>query len=77
MQIIKRANDSGEDPLSLSARFSQFFLEDMAELQCAPPTDEPHVSDHIDQIKDMVTKVISRLVIRSSYYFEMIWPYTY
>ena len=66
MQIIKRANDSGEDPLNLSARFSQAFLEDMADLQCARPTNEPRVSDHIDQIKDMITKVISGSLIRTS-----------
>ncbi|KAM0941093.1 putative cysteine--tRNA ligase [Dioscorea sansibarensis] len=73
-KIIKRANDSGEDPLSLSARFSQAFLEDMAELQCAPPTDEPRVSDHIDQIKDMVTKIIENgcgYVIDGDVYFSV------
>ncbi|KAJ0979770.1 hypothetical protein J5N97_015244 [Dioscorea zingiberensis] len=55
-KIIKRANESGDEALDLSARFNQAFLEDMAELQCAPPTHEPQVSDRIDQIKDMITK---------------------
>ncbi|URD74012.1 Cysteinyl-tRNA synthetase [Musa troglodytarum] len=41
-KIIKRANESGEDPLSLSHRFSEAFLQDVAELQCLPPTHEPH-----------------------------------
>ncbi|XP_010934677.1 cysteine--tRNA ligase, chloroplastic/mitochondrial isoform X1 [Elaeis guineensis] len=57
-KIIKRANEAGEDPLALSSRFSQEFLNDMAELQCLPPNIEPRVSDHIDQIKDMITKII-------------------
>ena len=58
LQIIKRANESGEDPLSLSRRFSEAFLQDVAELRCLPPTHEPRVSDHIEQIKDMITKVL-------------------
>lgn len=59
LQIIKRANESGEnDPLKLSNRFSNEFLHDMAELQCLPPTHEPRVSDHMDQIIDMISKVL-------------------
>uniref|UniRef100_A0A6V7QSJ9 cysteine--tRNA ligase n=1 Tax=Ananas comosus var. bracteatus TaxID=296719 RepID=A0A6V7QSJ9_ANACO len=57
-KIIKRANEAGEDPLSLSSRFSKEFLDDMAVLQCLPPTHEPRVTDHIEQIKDMIAKII-------------------
>ncbi|CAL9045638.1 unnamed protein product [Musa banksii] len=57
-KIIKRANESREDPLSLSRRFSEAFLQDVAELRCLPPTHEPRVSDHIEQIKDMITKIM-------------------
>ncbi|CAA6662158.1 unnamed protein product [Spirodela intermedia] len=57
-KIINRANLSGEDPLALSQRFSQEFLKDMADLQCLPPTHEPRVSDHIDQIIQMIQKII-------------------
>jgi len=61
VQIIKRANEAGENPLSLSKRFSNEFLCDMAELQCLPPTHEPRVSDHMDQIKDMIAEVLLAL----------------
>ncbi|XP_042464995.1 cysteine--tRNA ligase, chloroplastic/mitochondrial-like [Zingiber officinale] len=57
-KIIKRANESGEDPLSLSGRFSEAFLHDTAELNCVPPTHQPRVSDHIEQIKDLITKIM-------------------
>ncbi|XP_042464979.1 cysteine--tRNA ligase, chloroplastic/mitochondrial-like [Zingiber officinale] len=57
-KIIKRANESGEDPLSLSSRFSEAFLHDTAELNCVPPTHQPRVSDHIEQIKDLITKIM-------------------
>ncbi|KAJ6802245.1 cysteine--tRNA ligase, chloroplastic/mitochondrial-like [Iris pallida] len=57
-KIIKRANEANEDPLVLSERFSNEFLHDMGELQCLPPTHQPKVSDHLDQIKDMISKII-------------------
>ncbi|KAL6601586.1 hypothetical protein ACP70R_044806 [Stipagrostis hirtigluma subsp. patula] len=56
-KIIARANQLGEDPFSLSKRFSDDFLSDMAQLQCLPPSVEPRVSDHIDQIINMIKQV--------------------
>ncbi|GFP84672.1 cysteine--tRNA ligase [Phtheirospermum japonicum] len=58
-QIIRRANEVGEDPVSLSGRFCQEFLSDMADLQCLLPTHQPRVTDHMDQIKDMIAQIIS------------------
>lgn len=57
MQIINRAAERGEDPLALSGRFCQEFLVDMYDLQCLRPTHQPRVSDHIDQIKEMIAQV--------------------
>jgi len=37
-KIIKRANEAGEDPLALSARFISEYHEDMRLLGCLPPT---------------------------------------
>ncbi|ONK55860.1 uncharacterized protein A4U43_C10F1710 [Asparagus officinalis] len=73
-KIIKRANEAGENPLSLSNRFSNEFLKDMAELQCLPPTHEPRVSDHMDQIKNMITKIIDNncgYVVEGDVYFSV------
>lgn len=73
-KIIKRANEAGENPLSLSDRFSKEFLCDMAELQCLPPTHEPRVSDHMDQIKDMITQIIDNgcgYVVEGDVYFSV------
>ncbi|RRT43369.1 hypothetical protein B296_00037632 [Ensete ventricosum] len=72
--IIKRANESGEDPLSLSRRFSEAFLQDVVELRCLPPTHEPRVSDHIEQIKDMITKIMKNgygYTIEGDVYFSI------
>lgn len=37
-KIIKRASETGEDPLALAGRFITEFHEDMAALGCLPPT---------------------------------------
>ncbi|KAL3501741.1 hypothetical protein ACH5RR_036190 [Cinchona calisaya] len=58
-KIIKRTNELGEDPISLSARFCEEFLKDMDDLQCLPPTHQPRVSDHIEEIKQMISQIIS------------------
>ncbi|KAF9674071.1 hypothetical protein SADUNF_Sadunf10G0089700 [Salix dunnii] len=55
--IIRRANELGEDPLSLSSRFCEEYLVDMNDLQCLLPTHQPRVTDHMEQIKDMITQV--------------------
>ncbi|RHN52351.1 putative cysteine--tRNA ligase [Medicago truncatula] len=58
-KIIKRANEKGVDPLELSRHFCDEYNVDMSDLLCERPTKEPRVSDHIDQIKDMITKIIN------------------
>uniref|UniRef100_A0A803R789 cysteine--tRNA ligase n=1 Tax=Cannabis sativa TaxID=3483 RepID=A0A803R789_CANSA len=57
-KIIRRANEIGEDPLSLSNRFCQEYLSDMDALQCLLPTHQPRVSDHLEEIKDMISLII-------------------
>lgn len=57
-KIIARANDLGENPLSLSNRFCEEFQVDMAELNCVPPSVEPRVTDHIDQIIEMIQQIL-------------------
>ncbi|GLT34429.1 hypothetical protein SLA2020_089430 [Shorea laevis] len=58
-KIIRRANESGENPLALSSRFCEEYIKDMNDLQCLPPTHQPRVSDHMEQIKDMITQIIN------------------
>lgn len=59
-KIINRANEVGEDPLSLSNRFCQEYLKDMGDLQCLLPTHQPRVSDHMEHIKDLITQIINK-----------------
>ncbi|XP_059316941.1 cysteine--tRNA ligase 2, cytoplasmic [Lycium ferocissimum] len=58
-KIIKRANELGEDPKALSGRYCQEFLKDMDDLHCLQPTHQPRVTDHMEQIKDMIAKIMA------------------
>ena len=57
LQIIKRANQNGEDFKKLSDRFIKEFLADVAKLQCLPPSHEPRVTHHIEKIKELIKEV--------------------
>ncbi|GMQ03024.1 hypothetical protein CsSME_00048995 [Camellia sinensis var. sinensis] len=57
-KIIARANELGEDPISLSKRYCEEFHRDMAHLHCLPPSVEPRVSEHMPQIIDMIKQII-------------------
>ncbi|KAL5700197.1 cysteine--tRNA ligase [Ranunculus cassubicifolius] len=58
-KIIRRANELDQDPIKLSAHFCQEFVSDMTDLQCLPPTSEPRVSEHMDEIRNMIQQIIS------------------
>ncbi|CAK7353778.1 unnamed protein product [Dovyalis caffra] len=57
-KIISRANELGEDPISLSRQYCEEFLRDMVYLHCLPPSVEPRVSDHMPQIIDMIQQIL-------------------
>ncbi|KAH7849437.1 hypothetical protein Vadar_017862 [Vaccinium darrowii] len=58
-KIIRRANELDKDPIVLSSRYCQEFLVDMVDLQCLPPTHQPRVTDHMEEIKDMIAQIIN------------------
>jgi len=58
-KIIKRANERGEDPIALAARFIDEYYVDMDALGCLRPEIEPKVSTHIDEIIAMIEKIIA------------------
>lgn len=59
-KILKRAAESHEDPLALSARMTVLYQEDMQTLGCSVPDVEPKVSDHIVEIISMIQRLIER-----------------
>lgn len=59
-KIIARANEKGEDPIQLSARFIDAFHEDADALGLIRPDAEPKVSESIDAIQDLIDSLVSK-----------------
>jgi cysteinyl-tRNA synthetase len=59
-KIIKRANERGEDPVALAARFADSFHEDMDAIGCLRPDVEPRVSGHVRQIVALIERLVAR-----------------
>ncbi len=59
-KIINAAQDNGEEIATLAARFSQAFIEDMAELNNLEPTMAPKATEHIEEMVAMVKALIDK-----------------
>ena len=59
-KILKRAGESGEEPLALSARMTVLYQDDIAALGCLKPDVEPKVSEHIGEIIALVERLIAQ-----------------
>ncbi len=57
-KIIKRANENNEDISELTARFINAMNEDAAALGVKSPDAEPRATDHIDDIINMIERLI-------------------
>jgi cysteinyl-tRNA synthetase len=58
-KIIKRANETGQDPLAMSAGFAAAYNRDMARFHVRGPDVEPKVTEHIPQILAIVERLIA------------------
>ncbi|MBA3540012.1 MAG: cysteine--tRNA ligase [Deltaproteobacteria bacterium] len=58
-KIINRANETGEDPVKLAARFADEYNRDMARFGVLPPDIEPRVSGHIPQIIAITERLVA------------------
>jgi len=65
-KIIKRAAELGEDPVALAARVTVSYDEDLAALGNLKPDIEPLVSEHLDEIRAFITRLIERGVAYES-----------
>ena len=59
-KIIRRANESGEDPVALAARYADEFHVDMGKLGVGKADVEPRVSTHIDEIITFVKTLVGK-----------------
>ena len=58
-KIIKAANEAGEDPMALAARFTNAYNLDMARFNVMAPDVEPKVSTHIAEIIGLIEKLVA------------------
>ncbi len=56
-KIIRRAEQTGREPLALAAEFARIYLEDLAMLGVAPADIYPRVTDHMPEIIELVRKL--------------------
>ncbi len=59
-KILKRAAESGEPPMELSARMARLYQEDIEALGCLRPTVEPRVSESIPEIVALIEALIAK-----------------
>ncbi|AKU97582.1 Cysteinyl-tRNA synthetase [Labilithrix luteola] len=59
-KIVNRARERGEEPLALSKRMSDLADQDLAAIGCMKPDVEPRVSTSIDDIIELVQKLIDK-----------------
>jgi len=59
-KIIARANERGEDPVALAARFARAYDEDMQALGNLAPDVAPKVSEHVPQIVQMISLLVEK-----------------
>ncbi len=73
-KIIKRANDTNQDPLAMSAKYADDYNRDMARFGVRPPDIEPKVSTHIQQIITLVERLIANghaYAVAGDVYYEV------
>ncbi len=58
-KIIRRANERGEDPAALAARFADAFDEDMDALRCLRPDVAPRVTGHLPEIVALIERLVA------------------
>jgi cysteinyl-tRNA synthetase len=59
-KIIRRANERGEDPMALAARYAAEFDDDMDALGNLRPDVAPTVSEHVPQIVSMIATLVEK-----------------
>lgn len=59
-KIIKRAQERSMNPLALAEEFTRAFSEDMHALNNLLPDVEPKVSDHLEEIRNIIDQLVEK-----------------
>jgi len=65
-KIIKAAQETGEEPVALAARFVEIFREDARALHMKEPDVSPRVSDHMAEILRIIQALVDKGVAYES-----------
>src|SRR3569623_1695605 len=73
-KIIKRAAETGQDPLAMSAHFAEEYRRDMARFNVMTPSIEPKVTTHIKEVIAIVERLVANghaYAIDGDVYYEV------
>ncbi|MEY4581919.1 MAG: cysteinyl-tRNA synthetase [Pseudomonadota bacterium] len=59
-RIVQRAAERGEDIATFAARYTQSYREATERLFCVPPTHEPHVTEHLPEVCELIARLVER-----------------
>lgn len=59
-KIIRKVRESGESLETFTKRYTDAFLEDVAELGCLPPHKRPHATKYIGPIIGLIKKLVDK-----------------
>ena len=59
-KIIAAASEQGVPISEITEKYARIYNEDLAALNCLPPTVQPKATDHIGNMIDMINELLSR-----------------
>jgi len=59
-KIIKAAAELGVPIEELTEKYARIYNEDLAALNCLPPTMQPKATDHIEQMADIIVELLDK-----------------
>ncbi len=61
-KIIKASSDTGEPIEKITEKFARIYNEDLAALNCLPPSIQPKATDHIQAMADLIVRLLDENV---------------
>ena len=59
-RIIQSAKETGKPISEITEKYARIYNEDLAGLNCLPPTVQPHATKHIDDMVVMISELIEK-----------------
>ena len=59
-RIIQSAKETGKPISEITEKYARIYNEDLAGLNCLPPTVQPHATKHIEDMVTMISELIEK-----------------